>query len=709
MLDVAVTRTVDEQREEESSARLIDLRRVFSAIKRRRWWILTGLCTVLGLTAAAYFAAPKTYSAGSVLALDRRVDELVAGQNQQASLVTDSATVDTAVQVLTSTDLAGEVVDQLHLSSTARNADGTPVSAARARQAAISQIRSGLQVKRTGVSYAIIVSFVSSDPQLAARVPNAIVDRYIADQRGDKERARSQESALLRDRIDRLRGQVIQAEAAVARYRAATNLIDVQKDSTAVQQEISVLNTQLAGAQADRAAAQARLNALRTTAAQSEASNVLRDLRTQQAQLSAQRADLAGRYGSLHPDLARTERQLSDVNNNIAAEIVRVRASALADLQVAEGRAGAIRSSLSRAHGGLAAGNAASVQLAELQRNADSVRGLYQALLERYRGSVAGQGTDKSNAYVISHASVPGAPTSPKPAMYAGGGLLAAILASALLVLILELLESGLKSRADVESGLGVPVIGIVPDLATVPGAAVSSRNPMGPANYLIDHRGSVFGEAFRSIRGALRIGREGAVKTLAVTSALPGEGKTTTAICLARSAALAGQRVVLVDCDVRRRASSRTMIGRVESGLTAVLKGDASVESSLLKDEASGAYILGQGTSDDTDYDLLTAPAMQSLIADLGRKFDFVVLDTAPVLPLAEARAVAGMADAVLFVARWRRTPAHAARLAMDMLERAGAHVHGAALTIVDVKEQARSGYGDEMMYYNKFKQYYA
>lgn len=150
-------------------------------------------------------------------------------------------------------------------------------------------------------------------------------------------------------------------------------------------------------------------------------------------------------------------------------------------------------------------------------------------------------------------------------------------------------------------------------------------------------------------------------------------------------------------------------MVGQVDNGLTEVLKGEIALDAALIHDAASGAYVLGQGTSKTADYDLLVAPAMQQLIAELGRRFDLVVLDMAPVLPLAEARVVAGMADGVLFVTRWRHTPTDAARLALDMLGRAGAHVQGVALTLVNVKEQARSGYGDEMMYYNKFKQYYA
>ncbi|SEN59863.1 capsular exopolysaccharide family [Sphingomonas gellani] len=697
----------------DTDARLIDLRGIGATLRQRQWPILVTIAVVLVLTAIAYLMLPQRFTATATVALDRRVDELVGQQSGDAALPTDSPSVDTAVQVLTSPQLAGEVADRLKLADVVGfgRIAGQPVSPpAVARQRATNVVRSGLLVKRTGVSYAITVSYSGNDAARAAAIVNQVVDQYIEDQRTGKEGARNAQTTLLRDRLVGLRRDVINAEQAVANYRARTNLIDVEKDSTAVQQEISVLNTQLATAEAERAAAQARLSAARATGAGGpQETAALGALRGQRAQLGVQRADLAGRYGPLHPDLARIDRQIADIDRTISTESGRVRANLAAEASVANGRVAAIRSSLNAAQGGLTAGNAASVQLAELVRNADSARSLYQAFLDRYRQSVAGQGTDQSNAYVISHAMVPGAPDFPSLPLFAVGGLLAGLLAAGALVLVLELLERGLKSRREFEAQMGIPVIGTVADLRSVPGTRVKSRDPMGPADYLVGNEGSVFGEAFRSIRTALRLGYpDQRVRSLAVTSALPNEGKTTTSICLARSAAMAGHKVVLVDCDVRRRASSRSLTSGVQHGLTDVLKGSVPLDQALVHDAASGAYVLAQSAQVTGDYDLIASPAMETLIAQLSDQFDLVVLDTAPVLPLAEARAIAGMADGVLMVARWRKTPAQAISLALDLLGRAGARVQGAAMTMVDLKAQARGGRDDEMVYYKQFKAYY-
>ncbi|EZP69705.1 hypothetical protein BV96_04003 [Sphingomonas paucimobilis] len=694
---------------EEDRAQMIDLRHIVMTIRRRKLWIAATILMVILLTIIAYITAERRYSATASLALDRRVDEIVAQQDQPLS--TDSSSVDTEVQVLTSPRLVEEVVDKLKLASRPEFADGPATTPVQARKRTVKKVLNNLDATREGTSYAIAVTYTSPDRHLAANVVNTVVDQYIEDKLLGRSDERSREVSLLRSRLASLRNEVIRSEAAVARYRAATNLIDVQKDSTSVQQEISALNGQLAAAQAEAAAAQARLGAMRANGAGSTdaaSSTLLRDLRSQQATLGVQRADLAGRYGTLHPDLARIDRQLADIDRSIEQETRRINASAAEDARVAQGRASSIRSSLNQATAGLRAGNSATVQLNELERSAESARTLYQTLLDRYNKAITGQGTDRSNAYVIAHAMTPGSPVSPNLPIYIAGGVIAAVFAAAGLVIVLELLENGFQSRGDIEAQLGVPVVGTVPDLATMPNVTLPKGDPMGPPDYLVANEGSFYSEAFRSIRTALQLGQS-QHRVLSVSSALPGEGKTTLSISLARSAALAGQRVLLIDCDLRRRASSKSMTSSVENGLIEVLKGDVQLDEALHRDTSTNVWILPQTEAGSTNYDLVASPAMGALLDQVRPAFDLIILDTAPVLPLAEARALASIADGVLLVVRWRTTPVQAAQMAIDLLGRSGARILGVAMTIVNMKQHARSGYGDEMAYYHRFKEYYS
>ena len=710
---------VSSQTEPPAKARtdLVDIRGIAATLRRHFVPIAVVVGLVLAITLIAYLQSVPVYTASARVGIDRRVDELVTIEQGTPALATDSPAVDTEVQILRSPKVAAAVVDTLRLASRPGfgfAADQPPLPPGPARIRAIEVVRKALDVRREGTSFAITVSYSAEDPELVANIVNTAVQSYVDEQRTAKSVERDQDISLLRERLLQLRGQVIQAETAVARYRAATNLVDIEKDSTSAQQALSVLNTQLADAMAQQAAAEARLNAISRGGAggagEALGSAVLVDLRTRQAALNAQRADLAGRYGERHPTLANVDRQLAEVNSNISDELARIRTSVATEAQVARGRTSSIQGSIARERGALMAGNNASVRLNELARNAEAARSLYQALLARYQQSVAGQGTERSNAYIIARAVPPRAPVSPNRNAFLLGGILAALIAAALLVLLRELLENGFRTRRDVEKRLDLPVLATVPDLRSVPDGKRAAKNPSSASAFLVDHEGSVYSESYRLIRTALKLGQEGQLaRSVAITSPLPREGKTTAAISLARSAALAGHKVVLVDCDLRQRASSRHMRDNAEAGLVQVLRGEASLDDALVLDTVSGAYLLPQRAGEEREYDVIASRSMKELLAKLVKRFDLVVLDTAPVLPVADARAIAAMADTVLLVVRWRKTPGPAAQMAVDQLRRAGAQLGGALLTLVDLRKQARAGAGDEVHYYHAYKKYYA
>ncbi|MDX5392416.1 MAG: CpsD/CapB family tyrosine-protein kinase, partial [Caulobacteraceae bacterium] len=188
----------------------------------------------------------------------------------------------------------------------------------------------------------------------------------------------------------------------------------------------------------------------------------------------------------------------------------------------------------------------------------------------------------------------------------------------------------------------------------------------------------------------------------------LPGEGKTTTSVCLARSAAQQGHRVLLVDCDLRRRSVNRLMGKEPDKGLIEVLAGEASLSDVLQVDGVTGVQLLPLAKSSLTPKDVFGSAAMDRLLDELRRSYDLVILDTAPVLPVADTRVLAPKADAVVFLARWRKTPEHAIQNAFRQLLGTGAHLGGVALTQVDMKMQQKYGYGDPGYYYAEYKKYY-
>jgi capsular exopolysaccharide synthesis family protein len=218
----------------------------------------------------------------------------------------------------------------------------------------------------------------------------------------------------------------------------------------------------------------------------------------------------------------------------------------------------------------------------------------------------------------------------------------------------------------------------------------------------MLEHPNGIFAEAFRTIRTTLKLGEDGQlVRTLAITSALSGEGKTTAAICLARSAAALGLKVLLIDCDVRRHTASDALAPGSTMGLVDVLHDRARLEHVLVADTGGGVHFLPAGGQVVSPMDPIQTRSLWTLLGRLRAAYDLVILETAPVLPVAETRAIAAMADGTLLAVRWRETPVGAAQSAVTELQRAGANLVGAMLCRVNLRSGIAASLGDNVYYY--------
>ena len=677
--------------------------------------------------------------------IDNRTQQVVDAQSVLSGLTPDAATVDSEVEILRSRQLASRVVDSLKLDSDPEfNAslrkpaatasikagiknlfDASAPQQVTAEQEALLQqktqervvdvVRGGLTIKRVGLTYVMNIGFSSEDPSKAARISNAFAEHYLLDQLEAKFDATRQANVWLNTRLGDLRGEVIQNEAEVERYRSANNLLSTS-GQTLTEQEISTYNQQLATVRAQQAEDEARLRTARSQLAAGSTgedvgealnSTVIQQLRNRRAEVSGRIADMSSRYGTRHPDMLRAQGELLDIDNLIRAEIGRIISNLEAKAQVSRERTASMSGSLAGAKGTLVANNNAGVRLNELVRNAEASKTLYEGLLERFKQTTAQAGLEQSDARIVSKAIIPGKPSSPNVSMDLLVGLVLALGAGAAAIVLAEMLDSGMATAQDVERKLGLPHLGSVPLIASI--ADRADRNKL-PTDYLIEKPLSAFAEAMRSLRTSVMFSRVGhQVKLVVVTSSLPGEGKSTTAVALARSAALSGQLTVIVDCDLRRRAVNRLLGIDPEIGLLEVLNDQATLQQGLVRDEGSGAFVLPLAHGGFTPKDVFQSQAMENLLQTLKEQFDLVILDTAPVLAVSETRILASKADAVIFLARWRKTPEKAAENALKLLRQSGAHIAGVALVQVDMKAQTKYGYGDQSYYYDEYRKYYA
>jgi len=481
------------------------------------------------------------------------------------------------------------------------------------------------------------------------------------------------------------------------------------------EQTAQALNLQRAERMQEYSRAAARASSLRASLASGGSGDAAREalqsptitaLRTQQAELSRKRAELSAQKGPRHPQMLEIDRQYQSLDEQIQIEVRRIISSVEDEARIAQQSVASIDETLTTQQQQLAEQNLGEVPLRERERDAEASRQLYEALLTRYREIAAQSGIEQPDARVVSRASIPTKPSSPKPALNLIIGILLGSALGALCVLVVEMLEQSFRTPEDVQSRLNIPCLGQVPFLdrrtRTVDGELLT------PESFVLKRPLSAFGEALRGVRaGAFFSSPDRKVKVLAVTSALPDEGKTTTSISLARISALAGSKTVLVDCDLRRRSSTHCIGLEVEKGLTEVLFRTATLNEVIQKDPGSGVDIVPLAQAEFTPRDLFGSDAMRTLIEALRTRYDVIILDSAPVLPVSDTRVLASVADSVLMVVRWGRTPTPIVRNAIDQLRAHGASIAGVVLEGVESGLVSRLLY-DKPDYYSELYQTY-
>ena len=705
------------------------LRQLFGVLLQRARLGLgvAGLVFIVVLGAFA-LKTPTYQSSGSVLIDPKGINLARAEQPQGWTLPADTSAVDTQVEVLRSHALAERVVRRLKLWNDPEfNGAAAPrffglipakPAAATASPQLVSRIADTIMtrtwIRRAGLTYVVQVGFSSASPRKAALVSNTIMDEYLGQQLDNKIAAVTRANTELGASLERMRRDDEAAQTRLQEYKNAHGLMSAEGATTA-EQEVTTLNEQIAAAKADSAEKAARVAAaeaqFRSGSAGADVgaalgSETIKEMRKREAELSVKLAQLQTDFTDEYPEVKRTRAQLKDIRGAIQSEINRVLSSLRAEARAAAGRESSLIASRGQAQGGLAANNQAMVGLVALQQKADAAKAIYDAYLTRAKQVAAESSLQQADASVNSPAAVPTEPSSPNMRLGAALAFLAGLIAAGVAILVAEFWDKHLRSRLDVERELGVPFAGVLPDFRSIKpkglrGAAAE------PAEYLVSHPFSGFSEAFRNLRAFLMISaQKDDSKIIAVTSAVPREGKSLTSFCLARTLALSGHRVVLVDCDLRQRGVTK-LIGPREIGLVEVVQDKIPVEQALVHDVKSNCYVL-PAAGRNIPHDLFSNPDCDAVLRDLSEKFDYVILDAPPILGVADARILAAKADRVLYLVQWNKTPLRAAQSAVDILNEVGANIAGALLTKVDVRGQAAFGYGDSSDYYGYFKNYY-
>lgn len=563
--------------------------------------------------------------------------------------------------------------------------------------------RLDVQVVRN--SRVLQIRFTSRDPQLAASVANLAAELYIADQLDAKFDAVRRANDWLDGRVAQLRQEVNRNEAQIAELRMQAGL--TRGVNAALQTEqLSRLTADLAEARNTLAGAEARLGAARGIGAGNadltalgSANLVAQRVARDEARRELDR--LSATLGPGHPDVRAAAGRLAAADRAVGGETARVTQALEAEVRTSRARVASLEASLREQEDRLNRTQGAEIRLNALERETEAARSLLRAVLERSQTTVTQTAIEKPDGRILSPATVPGEPSFPKPLLFVVAATALGGLSGLMLVWLLEQADSTLRSGDDLRSALGLPCLALVPKLRR----GILGRHRV--EDYVARKPLSPFAEAMRTLRAALWLGSD-PPKVVLVTAARPGEGKTTTALSLARSAAMNGEKVLLIDCDIRQPAIGRLLRTEGAPGITDLLLGQAGYEQILRRDHLTALDWIPAGAAEIHSLGLFMSEAMAGLLERVRRDYDLVVLDAPPALAMADARVVARLADATLLCVRWRDTPRSVVRNSLALLEDAKARIVGAALTQVDAKTHRRSGYADSELYHPRYSGYF-
>jgi succinoglycan biosynthesis transport protein ExoP len=701
-----------------------DLTALLQMMRVRQRIIIGTALAVFALVAIMVFRTTPLYDASAVVMLDQRENRVTDVNAVFSGLSTDETTMENQLQILRSRSLMAHVIDKLHLDQTPPAPPsiniiataihyanplhwfGSPPDAKTAEQQAAAR-REGLvdgllgseSVSEIGESSAMEITYRDADPNRAATFANAIADAYVEDQLNAKFEATQKTSQWLADRLQQLSAQMQAADAAVQQYKAENDITDTQGGGSLLDQQLVQLNGQLAVARSTLAEAEAKYARVRSLQASGRAEDVaqvfqsgmISQLRQQQADLMRQKAQFATVYGPRHPQMLDIESQIRNIDEKIKEEVERVVETVANDVSVAGAQVGSLQGSLSQLESKSAVQNKAGVKLAELLAKSSSAHQLYEAFLSKFKETQGQEGIQTPDARIISRAVVPGSPTVPNKRRALELAIAGGLALGFAIAWLAERLDSGFRTVTQVERILGVPVLSTLPELPEL------AKTQEQAADRVIEKPLSSFAEAVRGLQMGLVLSNvDKRPKTILITSSVPDEGKSTVALSLARSAARADQKVLLVDCDLRHPSIAGIMkLPDNQRGLIELMAGQAELDDCLIRDPKSNLQVLAATRTSAHPPDLLGSTTMEKLIAKLRAKFDMVIIDSAPLLPVNDTKILASMVDAVVFVVRWEKTPRDAVSSAARSLADVQAPVAGVVLARANAERHRYYSYG--------------
>lgn len=695
----------------------IDLREVLATLWRGKW--LIALCAILAAAFGVFYAvsvAVPEYSANTVVMLESREEKVVDIESVMSGLSADSATVNTEVEVIRSRELMRKLVERMELTNDPEfNKKLRPVptlspgnliklfrthvlgqtvvdpelSERQIRDATIDSLLSSVRVRNLRDSYVFEIRVESQNGMKSVEIANTLADLYINQQLEVKFQATEQATTWLSERVGDLQTSLEQAEADVKEFAASTDLISVEA--------LTGLNRQIKELRDRRASAQMAFDDLKTQSAALRAAQSMADASAMaRAVLDPDLARLA-RDADLAPDA----RLVLEGSGGAEADLRRGISRALMRLELDQSRTlaqmAALDKSLEELGAQIEGQSADLVKLRQLERESEASRLIYEFFLSRLKETSVQQGIQQADSRVLSYAVEPLEPFKPRKSLVVAMAFFMGVIFGAGIVLWREMRQTTIRSAEDLERNFDVTVMGQIPK--------IPHRKRSNVLAYLVDRPNSAAAEAVRNLRTSVLLSNlDRPPQVVMSTSSLPGEGKTTQSLALAQNLSGLGKKVMLIEGDIRRRVFSQYFDVKDPKGLLPLLAGDVTLDEAKTYVEQVGVDVLVAQPSKVNAADLFSSDKFKALIDDLREAYDYIVIDTPPVLVVPDARVIGQSVDVILYTVKWDQTTRAQVRDGLRMFETVGLDVTGLVLGQIDARGMKRYGYGGSYGAYSAY-----
>ncbi|SFB86378.1 GumC family protein [Tropicimonas isoalkanivorans] len=676
----------------------IDISNLLYSLWRGKWIILA--CGLIATMLGAYHAFNNTrpvYTASALVALNTREEKAVSNLESVVSgLSTDWMSINTELEILKSRTIGARLVDRLNLDEDPRfnsslRAPADPGLRSTLRESlmwivgaepververdpqsirddVITKALSPLSVSNDGDSYVFKIAATTGSPALSAQLANTLAQLYIEDQLQLKFDATKQAANWLSDRVAELRAQLEASEQKAKEFDSSIELVS--------DEGLAAVNRQLKDMRE-------RYDASKLTAERLD--DRVRELEA--AFASGDREALIGIANDT--TLRRLAGTITDSRSDaFDARVEQLVARARTEADRARSQSATLAASVEELEAQVEQQSSDLVTLQQLQRETEANRLIYESFLVRLREITVQQGIQQADARILSEAVIPKFPSAPKKSRIVMMSLILGVALGAALVLLREMRRQGFRTARELEDRTGVPVLG---QIATMP---IRQRGKLVP--YILENPTSVTAEATRNLRTSLQLSNvDQPPQVILSTSSLPGEGKSTTSIMLAHQIAALGNRVLVLEGDLRRPVMDQYFdINRHQPGVSAVLIGETPWNEAVVYDEKLGIDILNGDRPKASAADLFSSEKFRALLSELRQSYDYIIIDSPPALVVPDSRVIAPLVDAILFSVRWNRTTRTQVAEGLAVFGSIGIRVTGLVLTNVNQKAMRRYGY---------------